>query len=434
MKPRNKFERKILWIKNHLKSLNDKEKKFIYNLFPNYVFAIKKEFTCFNCAHVWSNGQNVKKLRRQGFKTTCPNCGKELIMLDNGRHMEFDREYVTKIDTYKNFQIVRIFFVRRWSIKGKKAEWHTKEVVQHWIDTETGKKTLLSVGSNAMGGWNTYGPAWNWNSMSVKKDLDKYYINLGKILPERKIHKNIRRNGFKGDFHEMNVAWFFTLLMNPKTKGETLYKAGQFNLFRLSYNYKEEIKKYWPQIKICIRNKYFIQDVSMWFDYLQLLEEFGKDIYNAKYICPANFRKEHDRYDDKKRKILEKKRIEELKKQIQKDNKEYRNRIRKFLDIKIENQDISIKVIPTVSDLKKESDVLKHCAFNNQYHKKNESILLSAKVKRKRTETVELSLKNFTILQSRGFRNNDSEYHKEIINLVNQNKKIFKKAMKNEPV
>ena len=58
---------------------------------------------------------------------------------------------------------------------------------------------------------------------------------------------------------------------------------------------EEKINKYWTSIKICIRNKYPINDSGMWMDHLKILEDFNKDILNPKFICPANLKAEHDK-------------------------------------------------------------------------------------------------------------------------------------------
>jgi hypothetical protein len=56
-------------------------------------------------------------------------------------------------------------------------------------------------------------------------------------------------------------------------------------------------------------------------------------------------------------------------------------------------------------------------------------------IKDKRIETVELSLKDMKILQSRGMNNIASEYHDRIINLVQSNiKKIAARKLEKEAV
>ncbi|MBR5476674.1 MAG: PcfJ domain-containing protein [Bacteroidaceae bacterium] len=63
-----------------------------------------------------------------------------------------------------------------------------------------------------------------------------------------------------------------------------------------------------------------------------------------------------------------------------------------------------------------------HCVFANEYHKKKDSLILSARDRQgNRIETVEVNTKTFQVVQSRGIRNQNTAHHNEIINLVNQN-------------
>ena len=70
--------------------------------------------------------------------------------------------------------------------------------------------------------------------------------------------------------------------VNPKL--ETLLKAKRYDLLSHWYSLRYKVSSYWPSIKICLRNKYKIKDASMWFDYLDLLARYHKDLHNA-YLC-----------------------------------------------------------------------------------------------------------------------------------------------------
>jgi len=68
------------------------------------------------------------------------------------------------------------------------------------------------------------------------------------------------------------------------------------------------------------------------------------------------------------------------------------------------------------------------------YYQKRDSLILSArnKVDGQRVETVELNLKTFAVMQSRGVQNSVTPYHNEIVGLVNQNIGLFKQAKSNK--
>jgi replicative DNA helicase len=81
---------------------------------------------------------------------------------------------------------------------------------------------------------------------------------------------------------------------------------------------------------------------------------------------------------------------------------------------------ISIEMT-AIEQYKKESEVLHHCLYKSEYHLRPDSLILSASILGQRLETVELSLKNWKILQCQGLNNENSDYHDQILQLVEKN-------------
>lgn len=74
-----------------------------------------------------------------------------------------------------------------------------------------------------------------------------------------------------------------------------------------------------------------------------------------------------------------------------------------------------------------------HCVYRMKYYKKPESLILSARDKEgKRLETVEVSLKTFKVVQSRGLQNNSTRAHDEIISLVEKNMNLIRTAARRQ--
>ena len=72
---------------------------------------------------------------------------------------------------------------------------------------------------------------------------------------------------------------------------------------------------------------------------------------------------------------------------------------------------------------------MRHCVFNMEYYTKPDSLVLSARDRAgNRIETIELSLTDFKVVQSRGICNRNTEYHDRIISLVNANAHKFAQA------
>ena len=124
-------------------------------------------------------------------------------------------------------------------------------------------------------------------------------------------------------------------------------------------------------------------------------------MYKAHEIALASYKK------------IEKKVTEEEKrKKAEKENKVYVKEKEKFFGIRITDGELSIQVLQSVLEFIDEGDSMHHCVYENEYYKKKDSLILSAKVNGERMETVEVSLKTFKVIQSRAACNKTSAYHK----------------------
>ena len=167
----------------------------------------------------------------------------------------------------------------------------------------------------------------------------------------------------------------------------------------------------------------------MWIDYLDLLSYFQKDLRNAHYVCPVNVKHEHDKLVARKRRVQERDNLERKRRKAIEDDKIYQELKAKFFGIEFGDDLIHISVLQSVKDVMEEGDAMHHCVFTNEYYKKKDSLLLSARIKDKRLETIEVSLKKFDVLQSHAACNGISEYHDRIIKLVKKNMNLIRQKM-----
>lgn len=135
--------------------------------------------------------------------------------------------------------------------------------------------------------------------LEIRRDNEAFQrISDEWVYPLIKVTDTIKRNGFKGSCHHIHpVTLFQELLTNPKA--ETLMKANEIELLRylcLRPTNKADIKDYWNTIKIAKRNGYKFKDVSMWFDYIKMLERMGRDLNSPSLIAPKDFKTAHDIY------------------------------------------------------------------------------------------------------------------------------------------
>jgi hypothetical protein len=127
--------------------------------------------------------------------------------------------------------------------------------------------------------------------------------------------------------------------------------------------------------------------------------------------------------------IAEKKLKEEIV-ESRKWEKRYKSTKAKFFGICFGNSNIVVTVLQSVADIAVEGQAMHHCVFANEYYKKPDSLILSAKTPEgERLETIEVDLKTFQILQSRGVCNQNTPHHNEIINLVNNNMYRIRQAI-----
>lgn len=384
------------------------------NLFQHYVYQTKTRNVCLECGHEWTI-----------FRGTCPKCHTELIRLDGRRRTDRDKAYFVIADVVDRFQVFRYFYAERNLKVGNPKDIFFVEVFQHWIEPN-GKMTNRAISINGMSQW-TFSEGWAFgSSLEIKGNSDRYYRYDAHICPKPKFIPNLIRNGFTGNFHKLDVSYFTSLVLSS-THAETLLKSGQIKMF---HEFDERrIKQYWRSICICIRNKYRINDPSMWFDHLDLLERFGKDIHSPKYICPRSLKADHQRLTNKAMRIDDRERYERKKKE-EYENKLFREAKKRLFDLEFTDGNIRVVVLRTPQQFKKEGELLKHCVYVNEYHKRDTSLIMSARKGKEWLETIELSLKDMKILQCRGYKNEETSYHKAIMDLVQKNTKAIKKRIK----
>ena len=141
-------------------------------------------------------------------------------------------------------------------------------------------------------------------------------------------------------------------------------------------------------------------------------------------------KKEHDALVKRKRRVQALEEAERKRKKALENEKKFLELKSMFFGIAFSDKDIEVHVLESVQEIMEEGDILHHCVFTNNYHIKPDSLILSAMVDGKKMETVEISLKQLKVVQCRGLRNENTEYHDRIISLVNKNMKLIKDRLK----
>jgi|SRR5690554_97598 len=409
-----KEERRKVLIKKSAKKLSavtEIQKKWIINhCIPYYAYYYSDKCICLNCSEKFEFNKNRDTV-------VCPNCRKKLILEKTRKRMHNGNIYVAIAQTMGAFQIIRNFKINYWFKINSEPKIAIREVLQHWI-CDDGEREVFALKHYMCFNSDSWTDDFQFRN---KKNERIYDIYPTAYYPHSRFKKQYQKTGINKDLKGFTFLEAINIIPN-NPKAETLLKAKHY-AFLYEYNWwKKDIEKYWSTIKIAIRNQYHIRNVQTYFDYLEFLKEFNKDLLNSKYVCPADLSKEHNRYVRKSQERQIKK-MNELERMevIKADEKHYQQKIKKLTGLVVEDNEFVIKVFDTVEEIANEGEKLKHCVFLRDYHKKDKSLLLSARLKNKTEkplETIEISLENMKIVQSRGVCNQPTKYNERIKRLV----------------
>ena len=207
------------------------------------------------------------------------------------------------------------------------------------------------------------------------------------------------------------------------SRAETLLKAGRTEHLRYLLSRARTIDEYWPAYKITLRRGYDITDIALWCDYIDMLIRLGRDTHNSYYVCPKDLQQAHDEVHRKLRARQEREQEEHKRQKAQEDEVRFQRLKAPFFGVAFTDDTIQIRVLESVQEYIEEGQALHHCVFTNEYHLKEKSLILSARIEGKRIETIEVSLETMQVIQRRGLQNKSTEYHERIIELVHQNMK-----------
>ena len=427
MRPGNALERRVDALAAKVKDLTSAQLKWgLSHIIPHRCIYRTKSHkcTCVDCGHTWKE----KTPKR------CPHCGAKLTLLNDSRKRRFvEHRYYGIVQKVQEFSVIRLFYLFDERKLGEAPSSTFYEVLQHWI-SDDGHDTIRARNIGMFPFYRVC-PFSLYTDLSIKRDSNwygyrrpYYHLSPDAFYPRMKHSEILSRNGFKGDFYDLYPEDVFCYLLSDN-HFETLWKLGLFDLAEYYlYKGRDRVERYWRQV-LQLRDE-SIDDYGIWFDYLDLLEYFHKDIHNPHYLFPPDLTAEHDRLMRKKREILERQELERRKRE-EKDKLAILESKSPYFGITFGNSRLFVVVLKTLEDYKREGDLQHHCVYTNSYYGKKDTLVLSARMKDKPdkpVETVEISLKTGKILQCFGACNQFTEHHEEIKSLVNKHSYIFIKS------
>lgn len=419
MKPRNKFQKRVVELSQKLAQISEWTYK---NCFEHIGRRTAKGIvTCLDCGHSW---KGEGELSSTLLGAICPHCNTKLNVKTTRKRLFKDNQYLCIVTTCGEFQVLRFVYLDYSAKVGEKAKYFHSEVVQKWL-APSGKCVTMA----RLKPFSFYCDSWSFHTdLEVRHDKVHHNVMPTKIYPYQRLIPEIKQSGYSKEFYGLTPYRLFQYILD-ESRAETLLKAGKIALLCYFAHNQESLSKYWSSIKICLRNNYEPSDISIWTDYIDLLRFFGKDLHNAKFVCADNLRNEHDKYVERKRRLREKQEKIEKRKKALEDKKRFEQLRSKFFGICFTDGLLQVAVLDSVEAVMEEGDAMHHCVFENNYHLKENSLILSACFDGEKVETVEFSLSEMMVVQSRGLQNKNTDYHDRIINLVNSNKHLIQKCI-----
>ena len=412
MKPRNKFEQAVLAQSKHLRPITKAQRQWAFReCIDHYAYRLPKgKTTCMDCGHSW---QMIEPTER----CTCPQCGAGLEVITTRARKLKQRQYFTVLTTSGRYQVLRMYLLIAGMEKGYQASSSVMEIGQYWWD-ECGRQSIVAV-QRTMG---HYIDSFAYYSpMAIRRDNEAYrFVARCPLCPKVKLSDTLKRNGFEGKYYGIAPSSLIPALLTD-SRAETLLKAGRTEHLRYFHSRPKNWDAYWPAYKIILRRGYDITDIALWCDYVDMLRRLGKDTHNAHYVCPEDLQQAHDEVHRKLRARQEREQEEHKRQKAQEDEARFQKLKAPFFGITFTDGTIQVRVLESVQEYIEEGQALHHCVFTNEYHLKEKSLILSARIEGKRVETIEVSLETMQVIQCRGLQNKSTEYHDRIIDLVHRN-------------
>ena len=440
MKPRTKLEKTLQAWSAQLPPLTQAQRRYAYALFARVGYYWKSgKVWCQCCGHVYQELLPELAVSMEA-GDTCPACGASLTLRHwrEGQREYTEAKYFSTLRPWRGWMVVRTFHVSRGNRMGQATQYAAREVYQNWVSPQ-GREFI-------MGRRYTRSPfhmAWDYDSpMDVKKHNgtctgyyqmeDVFLDRYNDFYPRAAVTPTLRRNGWDARILRMGVSAaqaISQLLGNPVA--ETVAKQGQWDVLAWMLRRGDRQLPYRHAINICHRHGYTIGDAQLYFDYLDLLSYLGLDTHNPRYLCPPDLRREHDRLAARKDKAEALRRERERAKEMAEAENRYRQDKAPFLGLgEFGDGTVSLHVLSGVAEFYDEGREMHHCVYTNAYYNRADSLILSATVGGRRTETVEVSLRTFDVVQSRGPCNRATEWHDRIVSLVRDNMHLIRQAAK----
>lgn len=454
-KPKTKLQQKCLELVKTLPPLTDAQKRWIKSKITPIGYYVCRgrggkhsAVWCQECGQMDEVGLPPLAVDLKITKHVCSRCGKKLsvqqwVASKNRKEVEHNFQ-AGIITTCEDMQVVRMFNCYQWNMMGSETTERIDEVFSVWVDVKTGKETIVSKPYTRSFYHFRWKPTGEYKIARHNGGYGGYYVSEDTFdvsgcyfYPRMKVQPILKRNGWSNEMARMKtgpVQIWRALLTDPTIEG--LAKTKQYSVMDywfMTGGVNKDKGRWLPMVKICNRRKYIVKDASMWFDLLDMLRELGKDTHSPKYICPDDLQAMHDLMQRRIDRKHEREEIAKLNSQAKNWEEYYKENKGAFFGVAFDNGNIFCHVVGSVAEMLEEGTKMHHCVYKMGYYKKPESLILSARDRGgNRLETVEVNLKRFQVIQSRGQQNNPTSAHGDIVALVEKNMNLIRTAARRQ--
>ncbi len=389
---------------------------------------------CQNCGRVERLPADAE-ISRDGY--VCAGCGSRLKLREEGKNHPkakcHTHEFIVA-RVHRGWQVFESVDLERTVVLGEAPEYRLARRYAIWINCR-GKEVIatLSYARGCTGfkwlperGW-TIGRHNGMASGYYVYD-DMFDISGMQFAPGGRYLSELRKRGYRPGIkavEHLSASSLCSALLKSSV-AETLLKARRWALLEVvvTEGKGNPVERFWPSVKIALRHGMSYEtkaDVGLWLDYLSGLHNEGRDMRSPKWLLPEDLHLVHAAQVRRANAIRD---AEKLKRQLENDREfeaELEKRTAMAAGVAIVDGDISISPLLCIKDFYEEGKALHHCVFSMGYYKRKDCLILGARVGGKRTETIEVSLKDFSISQCRGADNMDSPFHDKIYKLMQNN-------------
>ncbi|WP_289705767.1 PcfJ domain-containing protein, partial [Bacteroides acidifaciens] len=156
-----------------------------------------------------------------------------------------------------------------------------------------------------------------------------------------------------------------------------------------------------------------------------MLDRIGKDLHSPTLVAPKDLKAVHDEYVAKAERQRIKEQKEKDRKRAEEDEAKFEELKGRYTGLVMTDGEIVVHTLNSVAEYYDEGSRQHICVGSSSYYLKENTLVFTAKIKDKTIATIEISLKDYSIIQCRAFANKVCQYQDRITKIISDNIKMI---------